>query len=126
MHTVHILETGKLYFIWSKVIFKKWVEFLSFSYNLPFICLCIKNNLIMTLIMAQIFILWCRLRYRLRYLLRLIWGSLCSLSHRLQVRRNIELTSGCLDYIIDSEAFADFGQGHSCVLVDLENSLRTK
>ena len=46
--------------------------------------------------------------------------------HRLQVRRDVEVTSGGLDDVIDGEAFSDFGQGHAGVLVDLEDALKAK
>ena len=46
------------------------------------------------------------------------------LPHGLEVRRDVEVASGGLDDVIDGEAFADLGQGHSRVLVDLEYALK--
>ena len=45
------------------------------------------------------------------------------LPHRLEVRRDVQVAPGGLDDVIDSKAFANFGQGHAGVLVDLKDAL---
>lgn len=46
-----------------------------------------------------------------------------SLLHRLQVWRNVQLTSGVVLDVLHGEAFADFRHGHAVAFVNLEDAL---
>ena len=54
-----------------------------------------------------------------------VWTGL-SLPHRFEIRRDVELTSGGLDDVIDREPVSDLGQGHPGLLVDFEDSLKRR